>query len=212
MRNRLACFASTAAILLAAGSAAAQRIEGTAFGTDGDTMIFNLTINNKTQRLEEVWSHHGPEMVGNLKWGDKQFLAVITKSPLALRQGMCFANAQACTFSPPLEFVSFPMEKGKQWAQTVTVTGETFVAEIAIERKVEKFEKVKVPAGEFEAFRLSFSGRIKSTDPTGKTFTGKEDGTEWFAFPEGKLVPVKIVYRNTFGERFTRELVATSFK
>ena len=56
-----------------------------------------------------------------------------------------------------------------------------------LDRKAERLEKVKVPAGEFEAFKVSFSGRIKGVDSKGNPFSGKEDGTDWFALINGKI-------------------------
>jgi hypothetical protein len=69
-----------------------------------------------------------------------------------------------------------------------------------------------VPAGEFEAFKISFSGRIQGVDAKGSKFTGKEDGTNWIALVNGKPVVVKVVYRNSFGEKASRELTSVAFK
>lgn len=84
--------------------------------------------------------------------------------------------------------------------------------ELSAERKVEKVEKVKVPAGEFEAYRVSHGARIKGTDAKGNPFSGKEDSREWLALVNGKLALIKVEYRNSFGEKFTRELVSAAFK
>ena len=78
--------------------------------------------------------------------------------------------------------------------------------------KVEKVEKVKVPAGEFEAYRVSQSGRFRGSDTKGSGFSGKEDSTIWFTQMNGKFVVAKVEYRNSYGERFTRELTAISYK
>jgi len=88
------------------------------------------------------------------------------------------------------------------------VKGESFTADVTQERQVDKIEKVKVPGGEFEAAKVSFSGRIKGADDKGKPFSGKEDGTDWVAFVNGKTMVVKTVYRNSFGEKSTHELIS----
>lgn len=49
-------------------------------------------------------------------------------------------------------------------------------------------------------------------DGKGSKFTGKEDGTDWIALVNGKPVVVKVVYRNSFGEKASRKLTSVAFK
>lgn len=211
---RLVVSATVLAALLGSGPVSAQMMEQPTQGfAAGDRLIFNWILNNKSQIVEvELSAGTDGEWQGTEKVGGKEFPLALAKSDLALRKSMCISNGQPCTFSPGLEFAKFPLEKGKQWSTTFTVKGDTFTAQVTQERKVEGTEKVKVLAGEFDTFKLSFSGRIRGTDSKGAGFTGKEEGTDWFTLVNGRLVAVKLVYKNSFGEKATRELVSTSFK
>jgi hypothetical protein len=195
------------------GLAAAQRMEPTKDCEVGDRSTSAWTLNAKTQQIEEECTAvNGQEVRFTQKLADRTYEAAVTAKSAHLIAVMCIANGQPCTFSPPLDFAGFPLEKGKKWAPAFTVKGETFTAEVTQERKAEKLEKVKVPAGEFDAFRISFSGRIQGMDAKGARFTGKEDGTDWIALVNGKPVVVKTVYRNSFGEKASRELTSIAFK
>ena len=130
----------------------------------------------------------------------------------AVTRAVCISNGQQCGFAPGIQVADFPLEKGKKWNTGFTVTGESFTADVAQERKVDKIEKVKVPAGEFEAAKVSFSGRIKGTDGKGKPFSGREDGADWVAVVNGKAVIVKTEYRNSFGEKANLELASLNQK
>jgi hypothetical protein len=88
----------------------------------------------------------------------------VDRSTLALRKVMCHPSGQQCAFSPPLALWAFPLQKGMKWETKFTAKGETFTADLDMERKVDRVEKVRVPAGEFEAYKISFKARIKSTD------------------------------------------------
>jgi hypothetical protein len=171
-------------------------------------------MNNKAQDLEEeLISITDTDYIAVQRAGGKTFEVVVSKEGLLLRKVMCHPNGQQCSFDPPANFIGLPLEKGRKWTLSFTVKGETFTSQVTQERVVEKVEKIKVPAGEFEAFRVYFSGRIKGTDSQGRSFSGKEDGTDWFALvPGGKLNVIKTVYRNSFGEKFTRELTSVAYK
>jgi hypothetical protein len=110
--------------------------------------------------------------------------------------------------------VRFPLEKGKTWTSSVSVTGQTFVAETKQERKVEGVEQITTPAGEFTAFKVTSRGEItaRSRDLTQGPWEGRERSTYWWTTIKGKLVLVKQVYENSFGERASRELVAAELK
>ena len=179
----------------------------------GDKATYAWTLNAKTQQFdEECTGVTDKEIQISQKVAARTFDGALARGSYHALRGMCFSNGQQCAFSPGLEFVSFPLEKGKQWSQTLTVKGETFTVEVAQERKAEKLEKIKVPAGEFEAFKVTQTARIRGIDAKGAPFSGKEEATSWIALVNGKMNVVKMVYRNSFGEKFTRELTAIAFK
>jgi len=203
------------AVVLVPYAALAQRIDRLEFSNDpGDKIVHKWTLGNKTQQLEEVFTVFSDTEIRGLQTvGGKAYELVLTKNPFLLKSGICLANGQPCTFSPGLLLLDLPLEKGKKWATSFTVTGDTFTAEVAQERKVENFEKIRVPAGEYEAVKVSFSGRIVSRQrDNNNQYTGKEEGTEWWVFASGRPIVAKIVYRNSFGEKFTREMISASLK
>jgi hypothetical protein len=123
---------------------------------------------------------------------------------------MC-SNSQRCSFSPGLQLLKLPLEVGKKWTTKFTVTGETFTSRVVQKRKVEKIEKVRVPAGEFEAFKIGFKGNF-SGHAGGSLFSGREKGADWVAIVGGKAIFVNSVYSNSFGEQASREMISTSAK
>jgi hypothetical protein len=202
------------AVALVPFAAPAQKIERLEFRTEpGDKVVFKWTLGNKSQNIEEVvTASTDTEMRAAVTVGGKAFEGVVTKDPFALTNWMCLANGQPCKFSPGVRLLDLPLEKGKKWDTTFTVTGDTFTAEVTQERKVDGFEKIRTPAGEFDTVKVSFSGRISSRDPKGNVYTGKEDGIEWWATSTQRPTVVKETYRNSFGEKFALELISTSLK
>lgn len=201
-------------VLTAPAVSFAQKLDRTKNWEVGDKLTFNWVLGGKAQRMvEEVMEVTDAEMHLGDKVGERTYDVKVLNPDFTYAKGICLSNGQACEFSPPYVFVAFPLEKGKKWSGTTTVTGETFISEVTYERSVDKVEKIKTAAGEFEAYRVSGSGRIKATDKAGKNpSNGKENNTDWFAVINGKLVPVKIEYKNSYGEKFTRELVASEMK
>ena len=210
--HRYFCMAVAAAVAFP-GIAAGQTMEPTKDCEPGDKATYAWVLNNKSQKLDQECIQ-GPDQDVHFvqKVGDRTYEGAVTKGSVKLLKAMCISNGQQCAFSPSLDAVALPLQKGKKWTQTFTVKGETFTAEVTQEREVEQLEKIKVPAGEFEAFRVSFKGRFKGSDSKGSGFSGKEDGKDWFALINGKLSVVKTVYRNSFGDKTTRELTAVAFK
>jgi hypothetical protein len=206
------CMAIAAAVVFP-GVAAGQTMEPAKDCEPGDKASYTWVLNNKPQQLELECTQGSEQAVHFVqKVGGRSFEGAVTKGSLKLLKAMCVSNGQQCAFSPGLDAAGLPLEKGKKWTQTFTVTGETFTAEVTQERKAERLEKIKLPAGEFEAFKVSFVGRIKGVDSKGNRFSGKEDGADWFALINGKLSVVKTVYRNSFGDKATRELTAAAMQ
>ena len=194
------------------GIGAAQKMEQTKSLEIADKWVDSLTLNGKNQKVEHEVTGVGNDGVTGVTRASGKEYAFASAKPGALTQGMCYSNGQQCTFSPALSLAEFPLEKGKKWTVAMTVKGETFLSQVESERQVEKVEKVKVPAGEFEAFRIAHSGRIRGSDAKGSGFSGKEDGRYWVAVINDKAVIVKGEYRNSFGEKFSHELVSAAFK
>ena len=214
MKIRFAYLAMVLATFNFPAYVAAQKMEAPKDREPGDRTVFSYTANGKTMTLEENWTAlTADHMVGVEKFGGKEIEIVMGRSPEhSLIKAPCWSNGQACTYSPAFKFVDFPLEKGKKWINSATVTGETFVAEISDERVVERIETVKTPAGEFETYKITSSARLKSKDGKGAVYTGKEESSTWVALVSGKMLVVKATYRNSFGEKFSLDLVSASYK
>jgi hypothetical protein len=209
----LACSAGVFFVLMP-GTVCAQKMEQPARTFEaGDKVVYNWVLNNKSQPLEEEWTTvTNDELQGVQRIGGKEFKVAIGRPSLIVREAMCISNGQPCVHSPGLELARFPLEKGAKWAFDYTTKGETFTAQSSQDRRVEVLEKVKVPAGEFEAYKVSFEGRFRGTNNKGNPFSGRFEGSDWFALIGGKLVAVKRAYKSTLGDKATLELVSTSFK
>jgi hypothetical protein len=94
------------------------------------------------------------------------------------------------------KWIDFPLVVGKKW-DTVTYDSSSDGGTYKDERKIEvlAFEKVKTPAGEFDAFKISRSGWW-----TGVTFTGsgRNEQLLWYA-PAARYIvksETKNIYQN----------------
>ena len=69
-----------------------------------------------------------------------------------------------------------------------------------------EFEMVKVPAGEFDAFRIAATEKVSGTSPIGSQYGGDITRTYWYA-PAARVI-VKTESRNPYLGPSTLELVA----
>lgn len=212
MQATTSTIAFTLALMLS-GTASAQKIEALTAWDVGDTASYKWTLGPKVIDVEEaVVESTAGEVKMTQKTPDRSYELKVAVPSMAQLTGPCLSNGQQCSFGAGIDGLQLPLEKGRKWNTAFAVTGESFTADVAQERIVEKVEKIRTPAGEFETWRIAFSASIKGKDAKGAGFTGKESGTGWFAFPGGKPVLVKFAYRNSFGEKASRELVKLAYQ
>jgi hypothetical protein len=89
------------------------------------------------------------------------------------------------TYSEPLPRIKFPIEEGMKWNWKGKEYDEDAVHTLDVNSRIEKVEKVKVPAGTFDAIKLITS--VKSTKGT------KSDVTEWYVKDIGLVKMVAVV-------------------
>ena len=214
MRTPIALLAMALVILLGPGIAAAQKMERPKDREPGDRATWNIVYNTREMLLEEIWTGStADEMIGIQKLGGREYPIILGKSPAyQYRQAVCLSNAQLCNFSPGLTFVDFPLEKGKKWTTAFTINAETYTAQITQERQVERVESIKVPAGEFETFKITYTGIVTGKDSKGNAFRGKDEGINWVARVSDKLCIIKSTFKTSSGEKFGYELVSLSYK
>lgn len=103
--------------------------------------------------------------------------------------------------------LSFPLEVGKQWRfaseWVFKVTGSKGTSIVDVE--VVGHEKVSVPAGDFEAFKLMAKGNIRGVSAKGSLVEPEVTSTYWYA-PAARAI-VKSITRNPYIGVATVELV-----
>ena len=158
--NKLLWFFGLLAAFLIPTVSSAQKLERTKNWEVGDKVTWNYVLQGKSMRLvDEVVEVTDDEVRSILQVGDHKTLEqTLSSRDLSARKGICEPNGQACTFSPAWVWVDFPLGKGKTWSATSTVTGETFISEVAYQYRVEGVEEITTPAGHFDAYRVSGSG------------------------------------------------------
>lgn len=214
MKKHLWVFSLFAAVLIPLVSSA-QKLERTKNWGVGDKATWNYVLQGKSMRfVQEVVEVTDAEIRSTLEIGERTHHVVGSTRELSCVSGICLPNGQKCTFSPEWVWFNFPLEKGKTWSATTTVTGESFISETAYEAKVDGVEKITTPAGQFDAYKLSGIERIESRNKLsgGPIFHGTSNYSYWVASIKGKLVCVRNEYHNSFGEVMTRELLSTEFK
>ncbi len=204
----------TGELTVGPGIVAAQKVESAKDREPGDKASWKYVWNNKASTLEETWTAlTDDEMIGVHKVDGKEYEIVLARSPsYQLKKMRCLTIGQRCTYSPGFSFVQFPLEKGNKWTTSSSVTGETFIAEVVNERTVERVETLRTPAGDFETYKITGVGSVRSKNSKGEVYVGKESETDWVAIVSGKMLVVKAVYKNTFGESFSLDLISASFK
>jgi hypothetical protein len=86
------------------------------------------------------------------------------------------------TYSNPLA-LSFPLEVGKQWryATDWLFKPKGSKGSSIVDVAVVGYEKVKVPAGEFDAFKLLSKASLHGVSPINSQYAGEVTTTYWYA-------------------------------
>ena len=131
--------------------------------------------------------------------------------PLKLTRELNVVESPRTKESNPRSLV-FPLAVGKRWQY---VTDWVFKPKgskgrSAVEVVVMGYEKVTVPAGEFDAFKLTSAETLSGKSPIGSMYAGQTTRTYWYA-PAARAV-VKIVSRNPYLGPSTVELVGLQLR
>lgn len=131
--------------------------------------------------------------------------------PLTLTPDLGVLESPRTRESNP-QSLSFPLEVGKQWRYT---TDWLFKAKMSkgsadIEVTVVAHERLRVPAGEFDAFKLVAKGTLRGISGINSRIEAETETTYWYA-PSARAV-VKSVNRNPYLGTSTVELVSMWLK
>jgi hypothetical protein len=107
------------------------------------------------------------------------------------------------------ELLRFPLRVGQQWTHAARVQFKDNGSQAKVETQVRvaAYEKVRVPAGEFDAYRLVAHGTIQGSSYGGSGQLKGETRTSYWYAPAAKAI-VKLTNRNTYRGESTVELVA----
>jgi hypothetical protein len=88
----------------------------------------------------------------------------------------------AMHFAPSFARFAFPLTPGKEWSAEATGDNQKLGKQLryTIKGKVLDWEKIKVPAGEFDAIKVVVDARYRGETAGGKDDTGQLTETVWF--------------------------------
>lgn len=126
--------------------------------------------------------------------------------PLLLTPELNVLHSPRDKYSNP-KALSFPLEVGKHWryASDWVFKPKGSNGGSIVDVAVISFEKVSVPAGEFDAFKLVAKEIISGTSPIGSQYNAEASTTYWYA-PAARAI-VKSERHNPYLGRSTVELV-----
>ena len=104
--------------------------------------------------------------------------------------------------------LSFPLEVGKSWRYTTDwlFKPKGSSGSIVVDVEVVAHERIAIPAGEFEAFKLVSKGSLSGTSPINSQYDAVITTTYWYAAAPRTIV--KSVTHNPYIGASTVELVA----
>ena len=142
MKSRIAGLVLALAGALAVPTpACAQKVERVVPWEVGDKAVWKWVLGAKTQQLEETFIQASETAItGVQKSGGKEFELVLALPSFAITKGVCITTGDACTFSPGIQMLEMPLEKGRRWTTSFTATGGSFSTNVVQERHVEKVE------------------------------------------------------------------------
>lgn len=117
------------------------------------------------------------------------------------------AGRRTIDWQPSDDFLQFPLTVGKKYAaKRFWADGKGYTEYKA---EVEGFEKIKVEAGEFDAFRIHYVGWWKWPNDTSQNYNRAEE-TDWYAPTVKRVVRSEYLSQISQGQRWdqqTTELV-----
>lgn len=102
----------------------------------------------------------------------------------------------------------FPLEVGQRWRYDSRwiFKPKSSAGTVAMVVEVQARERVSVPAGEFDAFRLFARGKLGGTSPANSVYASETTTTYWYA-PAARAI-VKLAHHNPYVGKTNVELVS----
>jgi hypothetical protein len=110
--------------------------------------------------------------------------------------------------SSNFKLLAFPLQVGKRWhyVNDWVFKMNASVGRSTVDVEIVGYEKVTVPAGEFDAFKLTSREGLSGTSPAGSQYAGEITRTYWYA-PRARTI-VKSVTHDPYIGTTTVQLVA----
>lgn len=126
--------------------------------------------------------------------------------PLLLTPELNVVDSPSAGESNP-RALSFPLEVGKRWRYTSdwVFKPKGSKGSLDVDVAVVSYETLKVPAGEFQVFKLVAKGRLSGVSPINSQYAGETTTTYWYA-PQAHAI-VKREHHNPYLGSSTVELV-----
>lgn len=199
---RRALLVGTATLALVAGPAAAQYAERPDVQV-GDQWQFAVyfTVPSATPTRTWLVTSVSATDIGGTENGE----------PLKLTRELNVIESPREKYSNSM-LLAFPLTVGKQWRYVTDWVFKPKAAQgtSAIDVSVIGYERVAVPAGEFEAFKLTSREGVSGTSPVGSVYAGETTRTYWYA-PAARAI-VKVVSHNPYLGPSTVELVGLELR
>jgi hypothetical protein len=139
------------------------------------------------------------------------FEGIENGEPLVLTRDLSVLDSPREKNSNP-QLLSFPLEVGKRWRYSTEYVfkpknsrGRSVVDVIVV-----GYEKVTVPAGEFDAFKLVATATLSGVSPINSRIDAETKTTYWYA-PAARAV-VKSAHHNPYLGTSTSELVGVQLR
>ena len=199
----------TAILLLALFTASARAAPLSEFGefAPGDKLTYQTRADGRTRTHTFTFSESSPTGVkGTVEIGGQQ-MTFEAPAHGYLGRELCLAQVMTCEWTPPVKMFDRTAQVNDTWnTTTVVTTGKKILVDEILESKVERADRVKVPAGEFDSLLVLTTGSIKATTERGEVYKGTLKMRTWFGVVNKRLVLIKRDYENSFRETFTQEL------
>jgi hypothetical protein len=139
--------------------------------------------------------------------GAERIEATEDGEPLTLTPELNVLDSPRSSESNP-RALSFPMEVGMAWRYRSdwVFKPKKSNGSFDVDVRVVSYEKVRVPAGEFDAFRLVSTAAISGTSPVNSRYEAEARTTYWYA-PAARAI-VRSIHHNPYLGTSTVELVS----
>ena len=194
-------------LMLTSSSTFAQSLAQFSDFVSGDKLTYSTRADFKNSKYEFTFTEITSNSVKGIATYDNKKMDFEMPAHGYLGKEFCLAEVMECEWKAPVKMFDKDSKLNDKWTSTtlVTLQNKTLVDEV-LESKVEKFEKIKIQAGEFDTFKVYTTGSIKAKLAKGDVYTGSLRMSTWFGVANNRLVLLKREYTNTFKSSFTQEL------